>query len=267
MTNDDNNANQNENEKTTKTPKSKDADGAAVDGAGLQERAGAEAGHAPRHAAQGPRAAAELPGQDARRGPARDRQAQCVAAPRPQPGKGVCFFSSALFFAFCFFAVGVFLSSGGRAAGGGQGRFSLVHTSSPSFSSLPRVFCPKHRNSLEPKNPFLSKDNGKRAKPLSLPRRRQNETKNKITHHTPKTLSPSIPTLNQHTIRHSRMRDDLQFVRDKSTELEIKLDREVNELKATVEKAKNDVIKSVIAIMGTFSAITFTISRFIQISS
>ena len=62
------------------------------------------------------------------------------------------------------------------------------------------------------------------------------------------------------------MRDDLQMLRDKSTELEIKLDREVNELKATVEKAKNDVIKSVIAIMGTFSAITFTISRFIQIS-
>jgi hypothetical protein len=63
------------------------------------------------------------------------------------------------------------------------------------------------------------------------------------------------------------MRDDLQMLRDKSTELEIKLDREVNELKATVEKAKNDVIKSVIAIMGTFSAIAFTISRFIQISS
>lgn len=58
-----------------------------------------------------------------------------------------------------------------------------------------------------------------------------------------------------------RMRDELQQLRDKTTELEIKLDRDVNELKATVERSKNDVIKSVIAIMGTFSAIAFTISR------
>eukprot|EP00877_Chromochloris_zofingiensis_P015058 jgi/Chrzof1/9806/Cz04g16100.t1 len=58
-----------------------------------------------------------------------------------------------------------------------------------------------------------------------------------------------------------RMRDDLLQLRDKSTELEIKMDRDINELKATVEKAKNDTIKSVITIMGTFTAIVFTISR------
>lgn len=63
-----------------------------------------------------------------------------------------------------------------------------------------------------------------------------------------------------------RMRDELQSQRDKATELEIKLDREVNELRARVETSKNDVIKSVIAIMGTFSAIAFTISRFLQMS-
>ncbi|GBF99759.1 chloroplast tscA maturation factor, partial [Raphidocelis subcapitata] len=63
-----------------------------------------------------------------------------------------------------------------------------------------------------------------------------------------------------------RMRDDLQHMRDKATELELKMDREVNELKATVEKAKNDVIKTVIGVLGTFSAIAFTISRLLQLN-
>ncbi|KAF6251814.1 hypothetical protein COO60DRAFT_582446 [Scenedesmus sp. NREL 46B-D3] len=58
-----------------------------------------------------------------------------------------------------------------------------------------------------------------------------------------------------------RMRDDLQQMRDKTIELEIKLDREVNDIRAGMEKAKNDIIKSTIAIMGTFSAIAFTITR------
>lgn len=58
-----------------------------------------------------------------------------------------------------------------------------------------------------------------------------------------------------------RMRDDLQQMRDKTVELEIKLDREVNDIRAGMEKAKNDIIKSTIAIMGTFSAIAFTITR------
>ncbi|GAX75906.1 hypothetical protein CEUSTIGMA_g3349.t1 [Chlamydomonas eustigma] len=58
-----------------------------------------------------------------------------------------------------------------------------------------------------------------------------------------------------------RMRDDLQMMRDKVTELEIKLDHDVNEVRSSVEKAKNDTIKSVITILGTFSAVAFTISR------
>ena len=57
------------------------------------------------------------------------------------------------------------------------------------------------------------------------------------------------------------MRDELQQLQNKSMELEIKLDRDVNDLRAAVEKAKTDIIKSVIAIIGTISAITFTISR------
>ncbi|GFR47733.1 hypothetical protein Agub_g9497 [Astrephomene gubernaculifera] len=63
-----------------------------------------------------------------------------------------------------------------------------------------------------------------------------------------------------------RMRDELMVIRDKTTDLQIKVDREINELKSSVEKAKNDTIKSVITILGTFSAIAFTISRFIQMS-
>ena len=68
-------------------------------------------------------------------------------------------------------------------------------------------------------------------------------------------------------LRYRRMRDDLQSMRDKTTDLEIKVDRDINELKSSVEKAKNDTIKSVITILGTFSAIAFTISRFIQMGA
>ncbi len=39
-----------------------------------------------------------------------------------------------------------------------------------------------------------------------------------------------------------RLRDDFQQIRDTTTGLEIKVDREVNELKSSVEKAKNDTV-------------------------
>lgn len=39
--------------------------------------------------------------------------------------------------------------------------------------------------------------------------------------------------------------------------------QEVNDIRAGMEKAKNDIIKSTIAIMGTFSAIAFTITRLV----
>jgi hypothetical protein len=45
------------------------------------------------------------------------------------------------------------------------------------------------------------------------------------------------------------------------TEVEIKLDRDINELKSAVEKSKNDTIKSVITIVGTSSAVAFTVTR------
>ena len=38
-----------------------------------------------------------------------------------------------------------------------------------------------------------------------------------------------------------RMRDELQVLRDKSNEMEIKMDRETNALKAAVEQSKNEV--------------------------
>ncbi|KAG1676048.1 hypothetical protein FOA52_014913 [Chlamydomonas sp. UWO 241] len=61
-----------------------------------------------------------------------------------------------------------------------------------------------------------------------------------------------------------RMRDDLQLMRDKVTDLEIKVDRDINELRSLIEKAKNDTMKVVITILGTFSAVAFTISRFLE---
>lgn len=42
--------------------------------------------------------------------------------------------------------------------------------------------------------------------------------------------------------------------------------QEVNELKATVEKSKNDVIKTVIGVLGTFSAVVFTATRLLSIA-
>lgn len=42
--------------------------------------------------------------------------------------------------------------------------------------------------------------------------------------------------------------------------------QEVNDIRAGMEKAKNDIIKSTIAIMGTFSAIAFTITRLMSIA-
>lgn len=42
------------------------------------------------------------------------------------------------------------------------------------------------------------------------------------------------------------MRDDLQLIRDKTTDLEIKVDRDINELKSSVEKGKNDTVGAIL---------------------
>jgi hypothetical protein len=46
-----------------------------------------------------------------------------------------------------------------------------------------------------------------------------------------------------------RMRDELQALRDKANELEIKVDKEVNSLKAAMEQSKNDTVKYVLGLM------------------
>jgi ABC-type phosphate transport system auxiliary subunit len=46
-----------------------------------------------------------------------------------------------------------------------------------------------------------------------------------------------------------RMRDELQSLRDKTNELEIKMDKEVNSLKAAMEQSKNDTVKYVLGLM------------------
>lgn len=47
----------------------------------------------------------------------------------------------------------------------------------------------------------------------------------------------------------NRMRDELQSIRDKSNELEIKVDKEVNSLKSGVEQSKNDTIKYMLGVV------------------
>ncbi|MEW5309028.1 MAG: hypothetical protein WDW38_000941 [Sanguina aurantia] len=90
------------------------------------------------------------------------------------------------------------------------------------------------------------------------------KTRAEVKHEIDKLTSSQRLDLN---LEKGRMRDDLQTIRDKVTELEIKVDHDINDLKSSVEKAKNDTIKSVITILGTFSAIAFTISRFVQMSN
>lgn len=46
-----------------------------------------------------------------------------------------------------------------------------------------------------------------------------------------------------------RMRDEMQMIRDKTNELEIKLDKEVNSLKAAMEQSKSDTVKYVLGLM------------------
>jgi hypothetical protein len=46
-----------------------------------------------------------------------------------------------------------------------------------------------------------------------------------------------------------RMRDELQALRDKANELDIKVDKEVNSLKAAMEQSKNDTVKYVLGLV------------------
>ena len=46
-----------------------------------------------------------------------------------------------------------------------------------------------------------------------------------------------------------RMRDELQALRDRANEMEIKVDKEVNSLKAAMEQSKNDTVKYVLGLM------------------
>lgn len=60
-----------------------------------------------------------------------------------------------------------------------------------------------------------------------------------------------------------RMRDDLQALRDKSTTLELKLDREANELKTLIERTKTDTTRYTIYLISAAAGVAFTVSRLI----
>eukprot|EP00803_Ostreobium_quekettii_P010153 evm.model.scf_2720.1 EVM.evm.TU.scf_2720.1 scf_2720:10407-15852(+) len=58
-----------------------------------------------------------------------------------------------------------------------------------------------------------------------------------------------------------RMRDELQALRDKTSDIVIAIDRDINAVRAAVEQTKNETIKYVVAILGTFTAAAIGIAR------
>lgn len=61
-----------------------------------------------------------------------------------------------------------------------------------------------------------------------------------------------------------RMRDELQALRDKSNELEIKIDKEINALKAAVELTKNETIKYSLGMMFALLTVGLGVVRLIR---
>jgi ABC-type phosphate transport system auxiliary subunit len=62
-------------------------------------------------------------------------------------------------------------------------------------------------------------------------------------------------------LERARLRDDLQAVRDKASELEVKLDKETSALRALVEGTKNEMIKYSLGVLLTFSTIGLGVAR------
>ena len=60
------------------------------------------------------------------------------------------------------------------------------------------------------------------------------------------------------------MRDELQALRDKANELEIKIDKEVNHLKAAVEQTKNETIKYSLGMMLAFATAGLGAARLVS---
>eukprot|EP00891_Asterochloris_glomerata_P009196 jgi/Astpho2/9196/Aster-07155 len=61
-----------------------------------------------------------------------------------------------------------------------------------------------------------------------------------------------------------RMRDELQALRDKANELEIKMDKETNSLKAAVEQTKNETIKYCLGMMLAFTTAGLGAARLVS---
>ena len=61
-----------------------------------------------------------------------------------------------------------------------------------------------------------------------------------------------------------RMRDELQALRDKTNELEIKMDKETNSLKAAVEQTKNETIKYCLGMMLAFTTAGLGAARLVS---
>ena len=62
-------------------------------------------------------------------------------------------------------------------------------------------------------------------------------------------------------LERARLRDDLQALRDKGAEMEIKVDKETSSLRALVESTKNEMIKYSLGVLLTLSTIGLGVAR------
>lgn len=60
-----------------------------------------------------------------------------------------------------------------------------------------------------------------------------------------------------------RMRDEMQALRDKTNELEIRMDKETNSLKAALEQTKNETIKYCLGMMFAFTTAGLAVARLV----
>ena len=60
-----------------------------------------------------------------------------------------------------------------------------------------------------------------------------------------------------------RMRDEMQALRDKTNELEIKMDKETNSSKAAMEQTKNETIKYCLGMMFAYSTAGLAVIRLV----
>jgi len=66
-------------------------------------------------------------------------------------------------------------------------------------------------------------------------------------------------------LERARLREDVQAVRDKASELEVKLDKETSSLRAVMEGNKSEIIKYSLGLLFTFATICLGAARIVGV--